>query len=396
MRDDPLLSWRKEFPILETTNYLISHSLGAMPRKVRDRLAEYADLWATRGIRAWAEGWWTSPVDVGNVLAGILDADPGSVVMHQNVSVIEGLIASCLDYTPERNRVVYTELNFPTVMYVWEAQRRRGAEIVTVASPDGMTVPTEAVIAAIDERTLVVPISHVLFKSSYRQDAQAIIARAHEVGAMVILDCYQSTGTVPFSVKELDVDFVCGGSVKWLCGGPGAGYLYVRADHRAQLEPALTGWMAHEKPFDFVPGAIRYAPGIERFLHGSPAVPALYAARSGYEIVAEIGVQAIRAKSVRQTELLRQAAGERGFRVASPEDPDLRGGTIVIDVQPGPAIVAELAAREILVDYRPEAGIRVSPHFYTRDEDLIAFLDEVRSILDTRAYEKHVAKGAAY
>lgn len=396
MRDDPLLSWRQEFPILETTNYLISHSLGAMPRKVRDRLAEYADLWATRGIRAWAEGWWTSPVDVGNVLAGILDADPGSVVMHQNVSVIEGLIASCLDYTPERNRVVYTELNFPTVMYVWEAQRRRGAEIVTVASPDGMTVPTEAVIAAIDERTLVVPISHVLFKSSYRQDAQAIIARAHEVGAMVILDCYQSTGTVPFSVKELDVDFVCGGSVKWLCGGPGAGYLYVRADHRAQLEPALTGWMAHEKPFDFVPGAIRYAPGIERFLHGSPAVPALYAARSGYEIVAEIGVQAIRAKSVRQTELLRQAAGERGFRVASPEDPDLRGGTIVIDVQPGPAIVAELAAREILVDYRPEAGIRVSPHFYTRDEDLIAFLDEVRSILDTRAYEKHVAKGAAY
>jgi kynureninase len=249
---------------------------------------------------------------------------------------------------------------------------------------------------AIDEETLLVPISHVLFKSGFLQDARAIIERAHEVGAMVVLDTYQSAGTVPFSVKDLNVDFATGGSVKWLCGGPGAGYLYVRPDLQAKLEPRTTGWMAHEAPFAFESGTIRYAPGIARFLHGSPAIPALYAAQSGYSIINEIGVERIRAKSLRQTERLIALAEEAGFRVTSPADSARRGGTITIADEHAAALTAELIRREFIVDYRPGAGVRISPHFYTRDEELDLVIREMKNIRDTRAYAVHEAAGAAF
>ena len=394
--NDPLLEWRDEFPILANTTYLVNHSLGAMPRRVYDRMHEYAEIWATRGIRAWAEGWWSSPVDVGNLVGKILDAPEGSVVMHQNVSVIMSLIASCFDFRGERNRVVYTSMNFPTCMYVWEAQRKHGAEIVEVPSKDGVTVATEDMLAAIDERTLLVPISHVLFQSGYLQDLEAIIARAHEVGALVVADCYQSTGTVPFSVTDLNVDMVCGGSVKWLCGGPGAGYLYVRPDLRATLEPGVTGWMAHAEPFAFEPGPQRYADDATRMLHGSPAVPALYAARSGYEIIGEVGVDAIRAKSVRQTTRFLERAAERGYATKSPSDPNRRGGTVTLLVDHAPAVVKALAARDVLIDCRPDVGLRISPHFYTTDDELDACLDAVDEILKTGAWQQHASKTAAY
>lgn len=394
--NDPLLRWRSEFPILENTTYLVNHSLGAMPRKTFDALQEYAEMWATRGIRAWSEGWWNSPVDTGNLLARIFDAPEGSVVMHQNVSVIQGLLASCFDFDGPRNRIVYTSMNFPSVMYVWEAQRRRGAEVVVVESRDGVGVETEDLLAAIDERTLLVPISHVLFQTGYQQDLAAVIARAHEVGALVVADCYQSTGTVPFSVRELGVDMVCGGSVKWLCGGPGAGYLYVKPELRATLEPGITGWCAHAEPFAFEPGPIRYADDATRMLHGSPAVPALYAARSGYEIVAEIGVDAIREKSVRQTSWLLDAALERGFSTKSPRDAGKRGGTVTLQVEHAPAVVKALAAREILLDCRPDVGLRVSPHFYTSDDDLQHFLDELTDIVHSGGWKQHASEAAAY
>ncbi len=400
---DPLAHYRHQFPIAETTTYLVSHSLGAMPRVVYDRLREYADVWATRGVRAWSEGWWDMPVEIGNLLARILDAPAGSVVMHQNVSVIESLLASCLEFRAPRNRVVYSELNFPSVMYVWEAQRRRGAEITVVKSRDGMTIDLEDMLAAIDERTLVVPISHVLYKSAYLQDAAAIVKRAHEVGALVVLDCYQSTGTVPFSVREMGVDFVVGGSVKWLCGGPGAGYLYVRPDLFERFEPAVTGWAAHEDPFAFEGGAIRYAGDVRRFLHGSPAIPALIAARAGYEIVAEIGVRAIREKSQALTEAFVAACVDDGLRITSPSDPARRGGTITVAVDDpatpdaiGPAVVAELQSRDVLVDYRPGAGIRVSPHFYSNSGDLDRFRKELRNVLDSKAYEEHLGRKVAH
>jgi kynureninase len=393
---DELLEWRAEFPILDQTVYLISHSLGAMPRATFDRLQDYAELWATRGVRAWAEGWWDMPVTVGDEVARIIGAQPGTVVMHQNVSVCQSLILSCFDPQPARNKIVCEELNFPSVLYVYEAHARGGRlRIETVKSEDGMTIPLERMLAAIDEETLLVPISHVLFKSAFLQDARAIIERAHEVGAMVVLDTYQSAGTVPFNATELNVDFVTGGSVKWLCGGPGAGYLYVRPDLQTKLEPKTTGWMAHEAPFTFE-SRMQYAPNITRFLHGSPAVPALYAAQSGYRIINEIGVERIRAKSVRQTQKLFEMAEEAGFRVTSPRDPERRGGTITIAAEHAGAVTKELIRREFIVDYRPGAGVRISPHFYTKDEELELVIREMKEIRDTRAYAAHESAGAAF
>ena len=391
-----LLALRAEFPILQHGTYLVSHSLGAMPRGVAARLAEYTELWATRGIRAWAEGWWDSPVQTGNLVGRIVDAAPGSVVMHQNVSVIQGLVASALDFTPARNRVVYTELNFPSVMYAWEAQRRRGAEIVTVPSRDGVTVETADLLAAIDERTLIVPLSHVLFQSAFVQDLRAVVARAREVGALVLADCYQSAGTLPFSVRDLDLDMACGGSVKWLCGGPGAAWLYVRPELRDRLEPMLTGWMAHEQPFAFEKGAQRYAPDVRRLLHGSPAVPALYAARSGYELILEAGLDDIRAKSVAQTSRFLERAAEHGLSSRSPADPARRGGTVTLSVEHAPAMVAALAERNMLVDCRPDVGLRLSPHFYNTDDELDALLDAILDIRRSGAWQRHADRSTAY
>ena len=393
---DELLKWRSEFPILDKTVYLISHSLGAMPKATYDRMQNYAETWATRGVRAWAEGWWNMPLSVGDEVGRIIGAEPGTVVMHQNVSICQALILSCFEPTPKRNKIVYSELNFPSVMYVYEAHARNGSlRIEAVKSDDGITVPLERMLAAIDEETLLVPFSHVLFKSAFLQDAKAIIDRAHEVGAIVVLDAYQSAGTVPFNVKELNVDFATGGSVKWLCGGPGAGYLYIRPDLHDKLQPKTTGWMAHEDPFSFST-ELRYAPTVARFLHGSPAIPALYAAQSGYRIINDIGVDRIRAKSVRQTTRLIALAEEAGFEVTSPKHSSQRGGTISVMHEHAAALTTELIKREFIVDFRPGAGVRISPHFYTTDEELELVIQEMKSIRDTRAYTKHEVVGAAF
>jgi kynureninase len=393
---DDLLKWRSEFPILDKTVYLISHSLGAMPKATYERLHEYADTWATRGVRAWAEGWWDMPVSVGDEVARIIGADPGTVVMHQNVSVCQSLVLSCLEPTPQRNKIVYSELNFPSVMYVYEAHARDGKlKIEVVGSEDGITVPLERMLAAIDETTLLVPFSHVLFKSAFLQDAKAIIDRAHEVGAMVVLDTYQSAGTIPFSVKELNTDFATGGSVKWLCGGPGAGYLYVRPDLQTKLEPKTTGWMAHQAPFAFDTN-MHYADNIWRFLHGSPAIPALYAAQSGYRIINEIGVDKIREKSMRQTNYLIELAEEAGFKVTSPKDVRQRGGTVTVAHEHAAAVAKELIRREFIIDYRPGAGIRISPHFYTTDNELELVIREMKKIGDSESYGEHETAGAAF
>src|SRR5882724_895669 len=367
-----------------------------MPKATYDRLHEYADMWATRGVRAWAEGWWDMPVTTGNDVARIIGAEPGTVVMHQNVSICQSLILSCLEPAPKRNKIVYSELNFPSVMYVYEAHARGGKlRIETVKSDDGITVSLKRFLESIDEGTLLVPFSHVLFKSGFLQNAKAITERAHEVGAMVVLDTYQSAGTVPFNVKELGVDFATGGSVKWLCGGPGAGYLYVRPDLHNTLEPKTTGWMAHEHPFAF-DTELHYAPNITRFLHGSPAIPALYAAQSGYKIINEIGVDKIREKSVRQTTRLIELAEEAGFRGRRPKEAADRGGTITVGHEDAAAITRELIRRDFIVDFRPGAGVRISPHFYTSDEELELVIREMKDIRDTRAYAIHEAAGAAF
>jgi kynureninase len=391
--------WRPRFPILASTTYLVTHSLGAMPLAVHDKLRAYAEQWQTRGVRSWAEGWWDTPVTVGNLLGRILNAPNESVTMHQNVSIVESIVASCLDYSGERNKVVYTDQNFPTNMYVWEAWKRYGAQIHVVKSRDGRTVPTEDLLAAIDERTLIVPISHVLFRSSFRQDAEAICARAKSVGALVLLDTYQSLGIVPLDVQKLGVDMVCGGSVKWLLGGPGAGYLYVRPDLLPSLQPKITGWAAHAAPFAFELGEQRFASDVRRMLNGSPAVPALLAATAGYETILEVGVERIHQHSVLLTEWLRQELLSRGFDVTSPPDPQRRGGSLTVKLAPeehGPAFVAALEQRGVLVDHRPDAGLRVSPHFYTKLDELRRFSELLIELRASGAWRAHVDSKKSY
>jgi kynureninase len=362
---------------------MISHSLGAMPKRARERLRQFADEWTGRSIRAWSEGWWDMPVTVGNSIARIIDAPAGSVVMHQNVSICQQVVLSSLDWSRRRNKLLSDTLNFPSNQYIFHNWTRYGARLVEVPSNDGLRVPLESLLDAIDEETLLVNVSHVTFRSSYLQNLAAIVEKAHRVGAFVLADTYQSCGTVPFSVQELNLDFATGGSVKWLCGGPGAAYLYVRPDLRHSLRPAATGWMAHRTPFDFEGGAIDYADDSTRFLNGTPAIPALYAAVSGYEIVAEIGVENIRAKSVRQTECLIELAEEAGLRFNGIRNPKERGGVAIFDVPNGKEVTAELLRRDILVDYRPGAGIRIAPHFYTTDDELEATVHAIRNISNT-------------
>ena len=375
-----LLDYRSEFPILEHTTYLINHSLGAMPRRVEDRVADYAGTWRERGIRAWGEGWWDMPMTVGDQIGRIVGGPPGSTVMHQNVAIAEAVVLSCFTPAPARNRVVYERGNFPSVRYLYQAQR----DLEVVVCEDDVEI-----VDAIDERTLLVPISHVLFKSGEIQDVARIVARAHEAGAHVILDAYQSAGIVPLDVTALDVDFAVGGSVKWLCGGPGNGWLYVRPDLAELLEPTYTGWQAHEQPFGFEE-EMRYAAGGARFLTGTPNVPALYAATPGYDLIEEIGVDRIRENSLRQTDLLIELADAAGFGIASPRDHARRGGTVTVHVDEFPAVHKELSERQILCDFRPGAGIRIGPHYFTSDEELRHVIAQIAEIVETGAYERHL------
>jgi len=391
-RDD-LLGWRSEFPILEKCVYLISNSLGAMPRGVQASLREYADMWATRGVRAWGDSWWEMPVKLGDLLCPILGCGPGEVSFHQNVTLAEAVVLSCFDFSGPRRKVVYTDMEFPSVRYLYQAQKERGAEICVVNAENGVTVDLARLLDAIDERTLLVPVSHVLFKSACIMDAKAIIRRAHGVGALVILDVYQSAGILPIDVKQLDADFVIGGCLKWLCGGPGAAFLYVRPNLRARFEPKLTGWMAHADSFAFEP-EMRFRDDAFRYLNGTPHVPCLYAARPGLEILGKIGAERVRAKSMRQVAYLIELARAQGFALTVPEKPEERGGTVAVNPPHAYEVSRELIRREFIVDYRPGAGVRISPHFYTSDEELEAIIREMRQIIDTRAYEKHQGQRA--
>ena len=386
---DKLLAFRNEFPILASTTYLVSNSLGAMPRAVPERLAEYVDAWAELGVRAWGRGWWEMPVTVGNEIAPLMGAGHGEIAMVPNVTTAQAAVLSAIDYTPPRDTVVMTALDFPSVRYVYDRLARRlGAQLRIVESDDGIGVDAERVIAAIDDRTRLVSISHVLFRSAYVMDVDAICRAAHDAGALVSLDAFHSVGVMPVDVRRNGADFVTGGVLKWLCGGPGGCFLYVAPAVRDTLEPALTGWQAHAHPFAFEP-EMQYAAGAFRWLNGTPVIPALYAAIEGPRIVRRAGIEAVRSKSVRQTSRLIQLADDRGFRVHAPRDPERRGGTVAIRVPHAYEVSQALLAREVLVDYRPEAGIRIAPHFYTSDEELesaVAAIDEILEREEWRAF----------
>jgi kynureninase len=386
---DDLLKWRGEFPILDKTTYMISNSLGAMPRGVYEGMRAYADSWGERGVRAWEEGWWEMAVGVGDKIAPLIGAGTGEISLHQNVTLIQAVISSCFDFRGPRNKVVMTDLEFPSIQYFYHEQRRNGARVELVPSNDSVRLDLDKFLAAIDETTLLVPISQVLFRSAYIVDVRAIIEKAHRVGARVILDVFQATGTIPIDVRGLGVDFACGGVLKWLCGGPGVGYLYVREDLRPVLKPAITGWIAHQRPFAFETGAIDACADSFRYLNGTPHIPALYGCQPGLDILNKAGISRIREKSMRLTARLFEGAKARGWRVNTPENPAERAGTVSVNCPHAAEVSRELLAREILVDYRPKAGVRLSPHFYNREDECDLAIAQIAEILETRAWEKH-------
>ncbi len=385
---DPLLQFRSEFPILSTSTYLVSNSLGAMPRTVPERLAEYTGAWASRGVRAWAEGWWDLPVRMGSEIAPLIGASAGSVAMIPTVTAGMSSILAALDYPAERNEVVMTVLDFPSVRYAYDALAPRlGAQIVVVPSDDGVGIDMDRLLTAITPRTRLVAISHVLFRSAYIIDAARVVARAREVGAVVALDSYHSVGVMPVDVVALGVDFLCGGVLKWLCGGPGGCFLYAAPGATEGFAPALTGWQAHRSPFAFAE-SMEYAAGAWRWLGGTPVVPALYAGLDGPRIVGAAGLPVIRAKSTRQTAWLIDTADQRGWRTHAPRDPALRGGTVAFDVPHAAEVAKALLARDVVIDFRPGAGIRIAPHFYTTDTELETCIAAIDSILETGEWRR--------
>lgn len=381
---DPLLAFRDRFPITARTNYLINNSLGAMPAAARERVGAFLDAWDVRGVRSWGDGWWTLQERVADRIAAVLGAAPGTVSMHQNVAVALEMILSCFAFDGRRNGIVYADRNFPSDQYIYEARARRGARLVRVpAAADGISTDVQRIVDVIDDTTLLVAIDHVMFRSSAIVDPRPIVAKANEVGAFVILDVFHSVGTLPLQLAEWGVHAAVGGALKWLCGGPGNCFLYVDPDRTRTLEPTFTGWAAHKNPFAFSPHGQDYRDDGGRFATGTPNVPALHSGSAGIEIVAEAGLPAIRAKSQRLTQTLVEAAQRAGLGLKSPLQAERRGGHVALDVPDGYAVCQALAAREIVVDFRPDAGLRIAPHFYNTEDEVRACVQAVREILDT-------------
>jgi kynureninase len=385
---DPLLAYRDRFPILASTNYLISNSLGAVPRAVGTSLHDYFRIWAERGVRAWEEAWWTMTTDLGNLVAPLIGASAGEVVFQPNVTISHAVVFSAFDFSGERTKIVTDAMHFPSILYLIEQQRRAGAEVAIVPTDDGITVDTERVIEAIDERTAFVNISHVLFKSAYIHDIEAIAQKARKVGAIMIVDGYQAVGTIPVDVRAFGVDVYIGGCLKWLCGGPGNAFLWIDPALLSRLAPKLTGWMAHQHPFAFAPELVRREDSW-RALHGTPNISGLYAARPGLAIINEIGIDPIRAKSKHQTARLLELADQAGYRCTTPRAPERRAGTVAIDVANGHAISQCLKANNVLCDFRPGAGIRLSPHFYNRDRELEDAIEALVEIDKSKAWHPY-------
>jgi kynureninase len=372
---------REEFPTLASGIHLLSHSLGPIPLATRESMLAYCDAWEHHTSEdAWANAWWELSRRVGDRIARILGGTPGSVQIQPNASIALASVASCFDFAAtKRNKVVTSALDFPSMEYIWDAQRALGAKVEIVGPPDGIIVPLENILAAIDDSTSLVAMSHTSFRSSYRVDAKAIVERAHNVGALVLLDVYQSAGAIELDASGWEVDFLIGGTIKWLCGGPACGYLYVRPDLQKDLKPRLTGWVAHDVPFEFAHPPMRYAGSVRRFAQGTPNIPALYSALPGLQIIEEVGLETIARESRRRTEWMIEFALERGWKINSPRDVNERGGSVMVNVADGPAMVDRLARRKVFVDCRPGVGLRISPHFFNTDEEVA----EAMTILST-------------
>ncbi|MCK5940540.1 MAG: aminotransferase class V-fold PLP-dependent enzyme [Planctomycetes bacterium] len=387
--DHPLLAFRERFPITQRSNYLINNSLGAMPKASRDSVQQFLDEWDTRGVRSWGDGWWQLQERVGDQVAQALGVRPGTVSMHQNIAVALEMILSCFRFDGPRNGIVYADRNFPSDQYIYEARRAHGAKLVRVpAASDGISTDGEQFAAHIDDTTLLVAIDHVMFRSSAIVDIAPIVEQARKVGAFVILDTFHSVGTQQLELERAGVHAAVGGALKWLCGGPGNCFLYVHPDEVGRLTPAFTGWAAHKQPFLFSPDGQDYRDDGQRFATGTPNVPALYSGKEGIATVLEAGLDRVRARSRELTGLLVEQAQRHGFELRSPVDPDRRGGHVALDVPDGYAVCQALSEREIVVDFRPDAGLRIAPHFYNTGDEVRACLQAIRDILDGGEHER--------
>lgn len=396
---DPLLKWRDEFPILAQSTYLISNSLGAMPRGVYDKLREFADTWATLGVQAWGhafEGnptWWEVKGAVGNKIAPLMGAPKGSVLVHENASIANGILISALDWSDtRRDKVVMSGMDFPSDIYSIQRLLPPHVRLEIVDTEDSITLPVDRLLDAIDERTRLVSISHVLFRSAYIVPARAIIEKAHAVGAQVLLNGYHSIGIIPVDVTALEVDYYIGGTLKWMCGGPGGVFMYIRPDLLTTLQPKITGWFAHKNPFAFEVDHFELREDSYRLANGTPAIAALYSIQPGVDIIAQVGVQNIRAKSLRQTDMLLGLADAAGYETRTPRDPEFRAGTVTVNPPHAYEVSRELLARGFIVDYRANAGIRIAPHFYNTDDEIRACMGAITETLSGGAWEKHARK----
>ncbi len=368
-----LAHYRAEFPVFQYTTYLNSCSLGALSSRSRARVEGFLDAWDRRGAAAWYDEWWTALDAVRGGYARVIGAAPSEIALHASVSTATAVLASALDYT-RRNRVVTTSLDFPTVAYQWLAQRPRGVEVVMVESPDGVTVPPDLIARAVDDRTALVATSHVYFTSGAIQDIGAVAAAAHTRGALCYIDAYQSVGQLPVDVHLTGVDFLTAGGLKWLLGGPGIVFLFVRESLVPELEPTVTGWFAHQRQFAFDPHAIEWQADARRFEQGTPSLAAVHAQLGGLAIVEEAGVPAIRGVVSDLTEDLITRARARGFQPKVAARPADRAAIVMLPFADPEARVRQLAEHGIIADARP-GHVRLSPFFYNLPEDNAAAIE---------------------
>lgn len=393
---DPLLAWRDEFPILATTTYLVSNSLGAMPRSVYDKVREFADTWATLGVRAWGQSfgsnptWWDVKGAVGDKIAPLMGAPAGSVLVHENASIANAILTTAMDWSDtRRDKVVVSDMDFPSDVYSIQRLLPPHVRLDIVRSRDGITLPIDELLDAIDERTRLVSLSHVLFRSAYIVPAAQIIEKAHRVGAQVLLNGYHSVGIIPVDATALNVDFYIGGTLKWMCGGPGGVFMYVRPDLLATLQPKITGWFAHKSPFAFEVEDFTLRDDAYRLANGTPPIAALYSIQPGVDIIAQVGVDNIRAKSLRQTQMIFDLADAAGYETKTPREAEFRAGTVTVNPPHAYEVSRELLARGFIIDFRANAGIRIAPHFYNTDDEVRACMEAIGDILASDAWQKH-------
>ncbi len=378
-----LAGFRDEFPVLERKAYLISASLGPVSRRAQRYLQEYVDAWATEGAPdpVWMEHIFPRMGTLKRTFAALVGADAAELAITTNVSMALSTIASCIDFTKGRNKLVLSELDFPTDGHVWLAQERRGAEVVWLPSPDGLTVPLEAYRDAIDERTAAVCINRVLYRSSTLVDAKEICRIAREAGAWSVVDDFHGAGIIPVDVHDMGCDFYTTGVLKWLLGGPGLTFLYARADLLPELRPAITGWMAQREPFTFDAKRLDYHPSARKLETGTPAAPIAFIAQGGLDIISEATPERIRPRIGELTDYVIARADEMGLPVRTLRDRNARGGLVNIGVGTDAQKVCHaLLERDVCTDFRGD-GLRVSPHFFTLESEIDRLFEGLREIL---------------